>query len=156
MVDKTVYLYNKFIQYNKELFNNSLPLPTIATDTTLECLGMYGGLQSTILVKDQLFEGDNQTLRCGPRWELGRMAFVDGVLLHEMVHQFTFETQGLSLLSKENGWHNKLFCSKCDEIGNKLNYRSCQAYAVWPISAVCPSYFLNAFIDEHRIQAYLM
>jgi hypothetical protein len=154
MIDKKIYLALKFMEYNKQLFNNRLSLPTIETDKTLNCLGLYGGTQNVILIKDQLFQGDNITLRSGNRYELGRMSFVDGTLLHEMAHQNVWERHGLRL--NKDHCHDKPFQDVCDILGAMLNYRSCQSYEQWPITAVTPSYFCGAFIDEHRLQAYLM
>lgn len=49
----------------------------------------------------------------------GTQLFLFDLLLHEMIHQFEFETSEDGIRGS-NGGHTIIFCNKCNEIGKKL------------------------------------
>jgi hypothetical protein len=150
MINKKIFLTAKFIELNANLFDNKLSLPTIDFDKTINCWGLYSPKHDILLINEKLFDGDGITLRKGSQYELGRAAFCQAVLIHEMVHIENFQIKKISF---KNNIHGKAFYETALEVGKKLNYKPITSYEEldqWPVSILPNNYFLGASIVSDK------
>jgi hypothetical protein len=126
-------LYSKWNEFNKLYFEDSKmvqPIIELDTPTNPRRLGQFSprdisGITGKILIRPSLLKRYYGSLE---NCKASRMAFIEDVLLHEMIHQHCHEILGRPEFSY-NG-HGPVFKSECNRIGAIMGLspvRDCKA-----------------------------
>lgn len=163
-------LYQKWHEYKREYFNDSLVIPTYLTlsnPKTTKRLGEYSsvsswGGSSEIRIRPTLFTGKHPLINAGAPME-GRKRFLFDILLHEMVHQYSHEALGIWEESFHG--HGPVFRDECNRISTLLGItqrvRTCKkrgadkdlpSCAYWP-HIVRPDGYYQGAVDDYSTDA---
>jgi hypothetical protein len=141
-------------------------MSTLLTDGSINCFGWYTPKYDFLCIRDNLFTGDDKTLRTGDHYQLGRLEFIQNVLIHEMVHSYLYNVKKIPCTPD---FHGKDFAAECNRINQRLGWREViprpqfrtmmsmgDAFNhllfcdYWPHESVPSGYYGGAFLGEYR------
>jgi hypothetical protein len=165
-------LFGRWDEWNAEFFDGLLT-PAVLLLNGPEATLCYGdcsmesgfGCGCQIRIRRSILAGTLKDLKGGNRDPEGLMRFAEDVLLHEMVHQWSYENFPIPVLVREsenyNG-HGPIFAEKANEIGARLGLPPVGRFnktkrnkglplpTTWPHIVRSREHYLGAYVPATR------